>query len=61
MRVRHGKGNKQRVVRFGEEAALALLHYLQRFRGEKPGPAFLTWRGKPLCRAAMCTIFQRLG
>ncbi len=61
MRVRHGKGNKQRVVRFGEEAALALLHYLKRFRGENPGPVFLTWRHKPLCRTAMRTIFQRLG
>ena len=61
MRVRHGKGNRQRVVRFGEEAALALQHYLQRFRGEKPGPVFLTWRHKPLCRTAMRTIFQRLG
>lgn len=61
MAVRQGKGNKQRVVRFGDEAARAVRDYLERFRGEHPGPLFLTWRHKPLCRAAMRTIFQRLG
>jgi len=45
--VRHGKGNKQRVVRIGDEAGQALQHYLERFRGFDPGPLFLTCRRRP--------------
>jgi site-specific recombinase XerD len=59
--VRHGKGNKQRVVRIGHEAGQVLQHYLDHFRGTELGPVFLTCRRRPLCRTAMRTIFQRLG
>jgi integrase/recombinase XerC len=61
IQVRHGKGNKQRVVRIGNEAGQAVQNYLERFRGMEPGPLFLTCRGGPLCRTAMRTVFQRLG
>ncbi len=61
IQVRHGKGNKQRVVRIGNEAGQAVQLYLEHFRDTQPGPLFLTCRGRPLCRTAMRTIFQRLG
>ncbi len=61
MHISHGKGNKQRVVRFGDEACRAIQHYLEGFRGGGPGHLFLTCRGQPLCRTALRTIFQRLG
>ena len=61
LRVLHGKGNKQRVVRIGGPAGQAVQHYLNRFRGCRPGPLFLACRGRRLCRSAMPTIFQRLG
>jgi site-specific recombinase XerD len=61
IQVHHGKGNKQRVVRIGNEAGQAARDYLESFRGKEPGPLFLTCRGRPLCRTAMRTIFQRLG
>ena len=40
IRVRHGKGNKQRVVPFAERCASTLEHYLS-FRGDASGPLFL--------------------
>ena len=62
MAVLHGKGNKQRVVRFGDQARRALRDYVDRFRGSEPGPMILTSHGRrPLCRTALRTIFQRLG
>ena len=61
MHISHGKGNKQRVVRFGDEARRAIQHYLEGFRGRGPGRLFLTCRGQSLCRTALRTIFQRLG
>ena len=36
LRVLHGKGNKQRVVRFGARAREAVEDYLERFRGREP-------------------------
>ncbi|RLC56107.1 MAG: hypothetical protein DRI30_06400 [Chloroflexi bacterium] len=38
MLIKHAKGNKQRVVRFGERARQALEHYIRAFRGEATGP-----------------------
>ena len=62
MLIKHAKGNKQRVVRFGERTRQALLHYIGTFRGDAPGYLLLTARGRRhLNRGAMRTIFQRLG
>ncbi|MCH8160363.1 MAG: tyrosine-type recombinase/integrase [Chloroflexi bacterium] len=62
MLIKHAKGNKQRVVRFGERARQALEHYIRSFRGDAPGYLLLTARGgRHLNRSAMRTIFQRLG
>jgi hypothetical protein len=41
LRVLHGKGNKQRVVRFGARAREAVEDYLERYWGREPGPLFL--------------------
>ena len=40
--VRHGKGEKQRWVGFGERTECALRDYIVRFRGEANGALFLT-------------------
>ena len=40
LRVLHGKGNKQWVLRFGARAKEAVEDYLKRFRGGEPGPLF---------------------
>ena len=40
LRVRHGKGNKQRVVPFAAHCGAALERYLER-RGTAPGPLFV--------------------
>ena len=62
MLIKQAKGNKQRVVRFGERARQALEHYIRSFRGDAPGYLLLTARGgRHLNRSAMRTIFQRLG
>ncbi len=62
MLIKHAKGNKQRVVRFGECARQALEHYIRALRGDAPGYLLLTVRGRRhLNRSAMRTIFQRLG
>ena len=61
MLIKHAKGNKQRVVRFGESTRQALVHYIRSFRGDSPGYLLLTARGgRHLKRSAMRTIFQRL-
>ncbi len=62
MLIKHAKGNKQRVVRFGDRTRQALVHYIRAFRGDAPGYLLLTARGRRhLNRSAMRTIFQRLG
>ena len=59
MLIKHAKGNKQRVVRFGERTRQALLHYIGSFRGDAPGYLLLTARGRRhLNRSAMRTIFR---
>ncbi len=40
--VRHGKGEKQRWVGFGERTAAALRDYIERFRNEDEGALFTT-------------------
>ena len=44
LRIRHGKGNKQRVVPFAERCLAALLAFLAE-RGEGAGPLFVAARG----------------
>ena len=44
IRVLHGKGNKQRVVAFGEACKDGLLSYLEA-RGYEPGPLFVAVTG----------------
>ncbi|HEY5625387.1 MAG TPA: tyrosine-type recombinase/integrase [Dehalococcoidia bacterium] len=62
MLIKHAKGNKQRMVRFGERTRQALVRYIRSFRGDAPAYLLLTARGRRgLNRSAMRTIFQRLG
>lgn len=61
LRVLHGKGNKQRVVRFGASAKEALEDYLKRFRGWEPGALFLTDDGKRLKPHSVAVFLERLG
>jgi len=57
MLIRHAKGNKQRVVRFGERTRRALEHYIRSFRGDAQGYLLLTARGnRHLNRGAMRTM-----
>lgn len=59
-----GKGNKERVVPFGESARASLQRYLTESRpslikGQDPRAVFLNWRGKPLGRKGIwCLIRQ---
>jgi len=50
LRVLHGKGNKQRVVAFGDDCKKALLRYLQG-RGLSPGRLFVAAGGHRNLRA----------
>ena len=65
LRVRHGKGNKSRVVPLGREAAWWLQEYLRRGRPEfRPAPTeqrvFLTGRGTGFgTRAGLAEVVRR--
>ncbi len=60
--VRHGKGEKQRWVAFGDRTREALLYYVVRFRGEEDGPLFLTSALEPMATPhTLAVICQRLG
>ncbi len=59
--IRHGKGQKGRVVRLGKQAREALLYYIGTHRGLAPGPLLQTWRGKCLNRTSIRAILSRLG
>ena len=49
LRVMHAKGNKQRVVAFGDDCRKVLLHYLDSFRRYRSGPLFVSLkRRRPL-------------
>ena len=61
LRVLHGKGNKQRVVRFGARAREAVEDYLERFRGREPGPLFLSRHGKRMSSHSVLIFLRRLG
>jgi integrase/recombinase XerD len=51
--VRLGKGNKDRIVPFGERVKTAVLAYLRECRPSKGGPLFLSKRGRPLTRGTL--------
>ncbi len=63
--IRHGKGQKQRVVPFSENTADAISQYLDKYRGTGPGRLVLSidrGRGrKRLNKYHLGTMFQRLG
>jgi site-specific recombinase XerD len=61
LRVLHGKGNKQRVVRFGTKARKALEDYLERFRGREPGPLFLSRYGTRMSSHSVLIFLRRPG
>jgi len=61
LRVLHGKGNKQRVVRFGARAKEAVEDYLERHRGREPGPLFLSRDGKRMSSHSVLIFLRRLG
>jgi len=61
LRVLHGKGNKQRVVRLGARAKKAVEEYLERFRGREPGPLFLSRYGTRMSSHSVLIFLRRLG
>jgi len=61
LRVLHGKGNKQRVVRFGARAKEAVEDYVERFRGREPGPLFLSRYGTRMSSHSALIFLRRLG
>jgi site-specific recombinase XerD len=61
LRVLHGKGNKQRVVRFGARAGEAVEDYIERCRGRQPGPLFLSRHGTRMSSHSVLIFLRRLG
>ena len=61
LRVLHGKGNKQRVVRFGARAKEVVEDYLERFRGRESGPLFLSHHGTRMSSHSVLIFLRRLG
>jgi integrase/recombinase XerD len=62
LRILYGKGNKQRVVAFGEDCRKALFHYLESYRRYRPGRLFVSMKGKsPLQPNAVKQVLRRLG
>lgn len=63
--VRHGKGDKERVVPLGKRAGAFLREYLRRVRPaldrerDPAGHVFLTWRGHPFIRSDVDAILRR--
>jgi integrase/recombinase XerD len=60
----HGKGNKERIVPLGREAAAAVTRYLRSGRAELIGSRhqsrlFVNFRGGPLTRQGLYKIIQR--
>jgi integrase/recombinase XerC len=62
IRVRCGKGNKQRVVRFGERAKKAVSDYVGHYRGGEGGQLFRSSKaGQPMTRNLIRVRMQHLG
>jgi integrase/recombinase XerC/integrase/recombinase XerD len=62
LRVLYGKGNKQRIVRFGDQCREAVMLYIRRFCGAGPGPVFRdSRRDLPLQNNGVKQMLRRLG
>jgi site-specific recombinase XerD len=63
VRIRQGKGNKERIVYFGGKTARYLARYL--LRREKARPTHPLWSslktGKPLTRTGLAQLLRRIG
>jgi len=59
--VRHGKGNKQRLVRIGSKTQKALWQYTSLYRRGDSNRLFTDASGKPLKRNAIKLMMNRLG
>lgn len=60
--VRHGKGEKQRLIGFGERTADALWCYIERFRGLEDGALFRTTKGMDLAGPhSLDVVLKRVG
>jgi len=59
--IKHGKGNKQRIVRIGSTSQKALWRYLTLYRRGDSDRLFLTKTSKPLQAEAIELIVRRLG
>jgi integrase/recombinase XerC/integrase/recombinase XerD len=60
VRVLQGKGKKQRWVGFGQRTGQSLRDYISGFRGDEPGPLFLSSQGNPLATHALNVIMNRI-
>jgi site-specific recombinase XerD len=59
--VRHGKGNKQRVVRIGLRAQKALWRYINIYRKSDSNRLFINLNGEPLKLIGVKIMIKRLG
>lgn len=57
--IRHGKGEKQRWVGFGDRTATALRTYVNCFRDAQPGALFLTSTGHAMTTAGTLEVLLR--
>jgi len=58
--IRSGKRQKQARLGFGKAARAALWRYVKNYRGDKPGPLFLSERGGRLDRHSLIKIYHKL-
>jgi site-specific recombinase XerD len=59
--IRHGKGNKQRIVRIGNKAQKALWKYVTLYRQGNSNRLFLNRTGEPLGVLGIKILIKRLG
>ncbi len=59
--VRHGKGNKQRLVRVGSKAQKALWKYITLYRKSNSNRLFINRSGEPLNLIGVKILIKRLG
>ncbi|MDO9333611.1 MAG: tyrosine-type recombinase/integrase [Dehalococcoidales bacterium] len=59
--VRHGKGNKQRLVRIGSKAQKALWKYVTLYRKSTSNRLFINRNGEPLNLIGVQILIKRLG
>ena len=59
VRIRMGKGQKERRVPLVKDALRALLRYVQ-YRGDRPGPLWVKQTGEPILSSGIATEMRRL-